>query len=392
MQAGSASLICASKDPENGDSIQVEVGLIDPFRHVKAATLYYLAADKIPQKLQPADRLKALSGCHRLQLKIEDQVAVGKIPLKSGVGAVSICCQAGYTSASGPESYTARVEEKIVPEGKAKDTEVAQPSTSGPRPIPTPLPTRSPSEWVGPKTADDLAKIVADFDSGDRTRRFAAMKKLERSRPPDPDPAVAKALTAVLLEDGDSTMRSTAGSMLVNWGRKESLPALKRALKDPEFFVRNNVQKAIDAIELRYQADSPASPTPSPETTPHSSVAKDVPSHRPPRHGRIDELPSAEEVESLLADLKSGDLGRLIRSTARLMRTKPNEPNPAVAKALAGVLADGDNVVMRINAAHALENWGTPECIPALKKAAQSDNPSLQRHAKNAIGEIMARQ
>ncbi|MGQ9576340.1 MAG: SHD1 domain-containing protein [Thermoguttaceae bacterium] len=101
--------------------------------------------------------------------------------------------------------------------------------------------------------------------------------------------------------------------------------------------------------------------------------------------------PSTEEAKSLVADLESGDRGRLMRAMFQLMQRKPKEPNRAVAKALETILSENENISMRINAAQALQNWGTKESLPVLKKAAKDSNRLVQMHAKRAIAEIESR-
>ena len=101
------------------------------------------------------------------------------------------------------------------------------------------------------------------------------------------------------------------------------------------------------------------------------------------------EPPAAGDVDTLVADLESGDMGRIIRATHQWIQTRPKEPNRAVAKALEKVLAESGLDPLRTNAARALENWGTPESIPALEKAAAKDSSAIvQRTAKEAIRRI----
>ena len=188
----------------------------------------------------------------------------------------------------------------------------------------------------------------------DRTRRFAAMKKLERSRPPDPDPAVAKALTAVLLEDGDSTMCSTAGSCWRTGAGRRASPR-QEGPQGSRVLRSENVQKAIDAIELRYQAELAGIADAVARNDPafQRGQGRSVPSSAAAR--RIHELPSAGGSGIAPGRPQIGR-SRPALSARQRGSCEPNRtsPYPAVAKALAGVLADGDNVVMRINAAHAL--------------------------------------
>ena len=161
-------------DSENGDTIEVEVGLIDPFHNIKTATLYYLATGKLPAKSLPTDQLKALSGCHRLALTIEDRLAVGKIHLKKGVAGVSLCFQAGYRDAAGPERFTAKVEETLGPQEKPRETAVVQ---SPPRYRPTPTTPPPTPPGTAPKAAD-LPQLVADIESGDLGRRLRSIVQL----------------------------------------------------------------------------------------------------------------------------------------------------------------------------------------------------------------------
>ncbi len=102
--------------------------------------------------------------------------------------------------------------------------------------------------------------------------------------------------------------------------------------------------------------------------------------------------PTPEEAKALVADLESGEMGRVIRATHQLMQKKPKEPNREVAEALENILAENQNVSLRINAAQALQNWGTKESLPVLKKAANDPNRLVQIHAKKAIAEIESRE
>jgi hypothetical protein len=99
---------------------------------------------------------------------------------------------------------------------------------------------------------------------------------------------------------------------------------------------------------------------------------------------RSETVLSAQEAAVLLADVQSGEQRRLIPATMKLMRTRPEQPEPAMARALTVVLLESSSLPLRVNAARALENWGTAESLPALEKAAADPNPLLQTHAKKA--------
>jgi len=106
----------------------------------------------------------------------------------------------------------------------------------------------------------------------------------------------------------------------------------------------------------------------------------------------VQKPPSSEEAKSLVADLESGEMHRVMRAIIKLTQKKPKEPNRAVAQALETILLENKNTSLRINAAWALENWGTKESLPALKKALKDSNRSVQMHAKKAIGEISSQE
>ena len=116
------------------------------------------------------------------------------------------------------------------------------------------------------------------------------------------------------------------------------------------------------------------------------------PMHAPVSAHRAEPLPALapEKTAALLADLQSGETRRLIPATMQLMRTQPAAPDAALAKALTVVLLENENRTLQINAARALENWGTADSLPALHKAAADPNRLLQTHAKKAIASITA--
>ena len=112
----------------------------------------------------------------------------------------------------------------------------------------SPLPLASTD--VGPKTAADLTQLVEELNSGDTNQRRHAMS-LMRTKPQDPDPTVAKALTSVLLEDGDDGIRMTAARALEYWGpKRESARTQEKPSRTPAVSC-TSPQKAIDAIKLR---------------------------------------------------------------------------------------------------------------------------------------------
>ncbi len=132
-------------------------------------------------------------------------------------------------------------------------------------------------------------------------------------------------------------------------------------------------------------SDNPASSRREPASRPTAS--------RPPASTRLrDSLPvlPASEAQALVADLESGEQRRVVPASMKLIRTRPAAPQPAVAAALAGVLRDNPSLPLRVNAAHALEQWGTAESLPALRQAAGDPSPLIRTRVEKAIVRIAA--
>lgn len=119
-----------------------------------------------------------------------------------------------------------------------------------------------------------------------------------------------------------------------------------------------------------------------------------TPKERPqvrPSHGETMPVLPKEEIDGLIADLKTDEMRRLVPATMKLMRTRPESPNPAMAAALSTLLLENKNVPIQVNAARALEVWGTQDSLSALKKAAESPSRVLQSRAQIAIEAITSR-
>jgi serine/threonine protein kinase len=102
---------------------------------------------------------------------------------------------------------------------------------------------------------------------------------------------------------------------------------------------------------------------------------------------------SPEDIAALVEDLESTDVDRILRATVRFMRGKPREPSPAVSRALERVLLEDGFPRIRANAAQGLQNWGTPETIPALEEAARRDpDANVRTLAKAAVEAVKLRQ
>ena len=103
--------------------------------------------------------------------------------------------------------------------------------------------------------------------------------------------------------------------------------------------------------------------------------------------GKKENSSSDDDIDTLLTNLKKAGHER-VKLTFALMPIEqrlPRAPNPAMAEALENVLLENATDNIRISAANSLGNWGRPESIPALQKAAKSSEPGVAEAAKKAI-------
>lgn len=348
----------ASQDDRGAASVHVEASLIDPFHRIKSATLSYMNAAALSAAPEPRVALGTLSGCRTLPLKIQDQSAVGEIRLAQGVTRVEILCQAVCVNCDGEKSMTNSLTQTVAL-GAAKVADAAddrpaagQPDVGGGNGLPAPRrtpPSTARRTRRGRLTEDDLADILSDLATG---HADDAMLGLDTIKPQKPHPDVAKALEREMMEDGARNLRAHAARLLKTWGSTQNLPALKKAARDPEYYVRDVARQAIEQIS--------------------------------------GEKPQIDDLDLLVADLKSSDLGRRMNAMRELQKTKPQEPHPEVNKALETVLLEDGISNMRLDAAITLKLWGTRDDLPALKKALHDRESLVRERAQQAIKAIEA--
>ena len=138
-----------SQNAEGLLTVHVEVGLIDPLNKIKSAELHYLAAKSLKDKPKPTDPLEPLPGCHKLPLKIENQLATGEFTLKPGVTEVSMWHQAMCLDAAEKRGLSKCMLETVRPPQTA-----AVAKTTGAR-------TTSPSGSAAPERGHAMHNLPA---------------------------------------------------------------------------------------------------------------------------------------------------------------------------------------------------------------------------------------
>jgi hypothetical protein len=294
-------------------TIHIEAGLIDPFHNIKSVAFHYLDAGRVADKPRPSQPIHALPGCHSVPLKIENQLAVGEIRLKKSVARVTMLCQAVCVGSNGKQAVSDSIVQLVTSaaEKVAKTAEGSPSSTTAREPQERDSPrdphrsSHDPRPAAGahkrPPADAELGELAADLESGDKGRRIHATLKLDWIIPRKPYPDVARALETVLLEDRDASMRAHSAALLKTWGTPESVPALKKALRDPMPYVRDRAREAIDAIDFAAEREP-------------GDLAERKDTNRGKPNGKSAQRPGErqhmDDFDLLVADLKSDDLGR----------------------------------------------------------------------------------
>jgi hypothetical protein len=242
--------------------------------------------------------------------------------------------------------------------------------------------TAKPEKQEKSRWEEDIDTLLANLKNAghDPSALLAALPPIEAMIPRSPNPAMAEALETVLLENSNGRVRVLAAKALENWGRPESIPALQKAAKssDPSvvFAAKNAIKTLTDNSSTGTEVEK--------------TVEKPV--NRPAPTKRTEKSLASGDRDALLADIQSSDAKKRTFAALRLVGQKPLHADPEMAKALEHMLLKDTEPRIRSTAAWALQNWGLPETIPALKKALEDSNNMVQMHAKKAIDAISSRQ
>ncbi len=127
------------------------------------------------------------------------------------------------------------------------------------------------------------------------------------------------------------------------------------------------------------QAPPAAGASPPTGLAPAGMIAPVVADDSPPQYAVTDPLKTADDLSTVLSDLKSTSFTRRTFAVMRLAGTTSTEPHPDVAKALENTVVTERVPAIRVNAAAALAAWGTTENLPALTQVSEHDADPLLR-------------
>jgi hypothetical protein len=190
-----------------------------------------------------------------------------------------------------------------------------------------------------PASDADVDQILAGLASPDEPRRRSAAARLPVLEPNDRRAEVARALTT-LLRDGDDFSRQAAARALGNWGTKQSVPALIKAVDDDNFAVRWAAIEALGQLKDKRAAGPIAA------------------------HLKADAIKAVPALRALGA---------------------------AAESAVLDVLNEGREWSVRAEACRVLGAIGTSKSVPDLDRIAREDSGPLGLAAKQALRDIAAR-
>ncbi len=98
--------ITASLDENNCTTLQIEVGLIDPLHKINGVKFCYMTAEQAGETPEPTAHLVDWPNCRKLSLKIENQVASGKIVLRKNFPSVNLLSQCIFVTTDGAKHFT----------------------------------------------------------------------------------------------------------------------------------------------------------------------------------------------------------------------------------------------------------------------------------------------
>ena len=380
----------AAQDGDGPVTIRVEAALVDPFHKIQSVSLHYLDASRLADPPKPALPIDSLPGCHTLALTIEEQMAVRADPAQerhdaSDHLAPGRLCHRGR---QGVRRQEPRGDGQS--EGRGTASRGQGSASRGRRGIGRdgeatglPAPAAERSREVASRARDAL---------GRRSRRHCRRSQFGSNGPADQrHPEAGRHQTAA------AAPRRDQGPGKSNAGGRPCLPPLARrraiedlgharehsgaeeGLRDSEPYVRDCAKAAIEQINSAAGAEAGSS---------EKDAGGQGYSSGSPKPRADSESPGLDDLDLLLADLKSSQIGRRMHALLQLKRAKPKEPNPEVAKALETVLLEDGSSNMRVSAAIALKLWGTRENIPALKKAIEDGESSVRHWAQKTLETI----
>jgi HEAT repeat protein len=170
----------------------------------------------------------------------------------------------------------------------------------------------------------------------------ASVKLLADKKPLQPNPKVAKALEAVMLQGENVRYRTEAARALKNWSTAESIPGLMKALNDNWPPVRSHAMEAM----CKY--------------APKEAIK--------PVTQQLINLQTRGSAEKFL---------RAIGPEAEdAVLAHITHPDPWVRACICGLL----------------ESLGTKKCLPALEKAIADENHMVNGNARRALPVVKARE
>jgi predicted Zn finger-like uncharacterized protein len=268
---------------------------------------------------------------------------------------------------------------------------------------------RSLLVYYGTKDSAKLGQAVTDLKSDNKDQRVAAAEYLETSQVVEAErQAVSQGLSATLT-DAEGAVVERGMRALTKWATTANVPALIAAVEDDRFPKRHDAirllgklkdVRAVPAIIKRMPTDRiPCSDA----LVAIGPAAKDdvlKVSLEHPDKGVREEAGrilltygvTGNKVATILADLKSGDRGRIDEASKSLSTVQVDEARRTeVAAAVIAAIDDksGLSVFTVDRLAAGLGRWATKENVPAMVTKIGELGPAKPRHSiMEALGQL----
>jgi hypothetical protein len=197
-------------------------------------------------------------------------------------------------------------------------------------------------EKVRPLTDKEIETALVDLASGDNERVAASAALLAVKKPEQPNPKIARALEAVMLQSENVSHRTEAARALKFWSTPESVVNLMKALNDSWPPVRSNAMEAL----CKY--------------SPKEAIK-----------------PAAQQLLDLQTRGAAEKFLRAIGPEAEdAVLAHVTSPDPWVRACVCGML----------------ESLGTKKSLPALEKALTDENWMVNGAARKSLAAVKARE
>jgi hypothetical protein len=228
--------------------VRVEMGLIDPLHKIKQVTFHYIPTQALKGRSASAEPVSTLPGGHKVDLKIEGQMAVGQFDLTiPESGEVPLSFHVGYRNTDDKLTFTPLVPYRVKALEKAAQKAPASPT--GER-ADAPAHRNLPRYGTKNLTEEHIQAILACLEDNNDYWRGQAVNHIQEADVVKAHRAeIAKRLVEELRESNVG-IQVQAVRALSRWGTKDSIePLIKFLDATSEGGVRNAALESLGQLK-----------------------------------------------------------------------------------------------------------------------------------------------